>query len=835
MKFSMPIGKISEGKITQRSAQELYALNIGGHGGFYPIGSNNAYHGGLHFEDDNAAVLSIADGTIIAYRYNTDYITEKTADGVELKYSNCFVLIRHEYETPKGQKFVFYSHYNHLAPWNECKDKPYRPLINTKPGYKINTKRTLCTSADADTTTSETIGINELVAAVPVASSPGWAKLDNKERYILIKNNFASPVTLVEPPTLDEIVTCEIPIKAGMLIGYTGLCEAEGARGYRATHVEVFAGDDTEDFINNVKNDGKPKLLKIAKGKELKKRLKIYPNPSATLEKFTRVKGTEVEILGEGDGTWIPVKDKRLAGKVDYAWLIDKYNTIPKPNGHYTADNQDVEKLKVQFAGVEINGEDWTFESDKTITSATKFYWKEGKKTDSWRIIVVDVAEPAREYWVKHSLLTDKNGITQLSATTDECWSKNPDDVIVSTVGTVPYECVVSSKGTARDKDGVWHKVVAGNIAGWIKETDTQKVNPYNWLECGYYVVKEKEDDNIFFSDNSNDNSQIDYSNLNDFFKSVFDHIDTSKDKLIEEAELRAAFANQETAHKLSRLICYHQTEWYDNVDMMEEAINYVKRALGQDSADNLEKRIRNMCWWDDVSDVPSSKTVYHWNPVAFIEHMQSIPMCTIDANFFFEQYDKEFPECKLGQEQKNNIMRMFNSIEEYYENEKRQPNVRHLAYMMATAKHETAHKFAPIDEIGSSHYFEEMYDPVLGKDEKRKKMAIQNGNVNQGDGVKFHGRGYVQLTWHDNYKRAGEKFKVDLVNNRELAKNHELAMKIMLFGCETGMFTSIKLDDFINDTKTDYFNARTIINGYDMAETIEGYAEKMEKCLKLM
>uniref|UniRef100_A0AAU6WW20 Glycoside hydrolase family 19 catalytic domain-containing protein n=1 Tax=Chryseobacterium endophyticum TaxID=1854762 RepID=A0AAU6WW20_9FLAO len=52
------------------------------------------------------------------------------------------------------------------------------------------------------------------------------------------------------------------------------------------------------------------------------------------------------------------------------------------------------------------------------------------------------------------------------------------------------------------------------------------------------------------------------------------------------------------------------------------------------------------------------------------------------------------------------------------------------------------------------------MYDPVLGKNDKRKKMAKDNENTKEGDGEKYYGRGYVQLTW----KKITEKCRRNLV-----------------------------------------------------------------------
>lgn len=214
---------------------------------------------------------------------------------------------------------------------------------------------------------------------------------------------------------------------------------------------------------------------------------------------------------------------------------------------------------------------------------------------------------------------------------------------------------------------------------------------------------------------------------------------------------------------------------------------------------------------------------------------------CEIDEDFFFTNYNIEFPKkdrnnnvIPISENTKASLKKMFLGISDYYSEEKRCCNLKHIAYMLATAKLETADTFNPINEYGGDSYFERMYDPILGKDENRRKMAKDNENTTQGDGVKYHGRGFVQLTWKGNYRKMKEKFGVDLINNPEKALEHELAMKIMIYGMEEGSFTGKKLTDYINGSKKDYLNARRIINGTDRASDIKDYAEKIEKCLKI-
>lgn len=136
------------------------------------------------------------------------------------------------------------------------------------------------------------------------------------------------------------------------------------------------------------------------------------------------------------------------------------------------------------------------------------------------------------------------------------------------------------------------------------------------------------------------------------------------------------------------------------------------------------------------------------------------------------------------------------------------------LAYVLATAYHETAHTMQPIEEYGK------------GKGKAYGKPAGPYGKV-------YYGRGYVQLTWLDNYQKAGEKLSVNLVKFPEQALNPKIASEILFASMEQGWFTGRKLDDYLTALATDYVGARRIVNGTDKASLIAGYAKAFETALK--
>jgi predicted chitinase len=76
---------------------------------------------------------------------------------------------------------------------------------------------------------------------------------------------------------------------------------------------------------------------------------------------------------------------------------------------------------------------------------------------------------------------------------------------------------------------------------------------------------------------------------------------------------------------------------------------------------------------------------------------------------------------------------------------------------------------FAPINEFGGDAYFTKMY-------EGRSDL----GNVHPGDGARYHGRGYIQLTGRANYRTYGGKLGVPLEDQPDLALRPDVAAKVL-------------------------------------------------------
>jgi predicted chitinase len=180
------------------------------------------------------------------------------------------------------------------------------------------------------------------------------------------------------------------------------------------------------------------------------------------------------------------------------------------------------------------------------------------------------------------------------------------------------------------------------------------------------------------------------------------------------------------------------------------------------------------------------------------------------DENIFFERYHQIFGA--LGRYQLNGLTRMLQAAER----DASFTCIRQLAYAFATVQRETnvagrvngqrvALTYNPITELGSRAYISSHYD-------YRRDL----GNTRPGDGWKYRGRGYVQITGRTNYTKFARLLGIDLVNDPELALQPDIAWEILSLGMHQGLFTGKKLDDYISRhdrARTDFYNARRIIN----------------------
>jgi putative chitinase len=144
--------------------------------------------------------------------------------------------------------------------------------------------------------------------------------------------------------------------------------------------------------------------------------------------------------------------------------------------------------------------------------------------------------------------------------------------------------------------------------------------------------------------------------------------------------------------------------------------------------------------------------------------------------------------------------------------------NPNHIGYIIGTVSYESA--FLPRREIRANP----VTQPTLYK--------LQERYWSTG----YYGRGYIQITWKENYRRLGHRIGLGdkLVTNPDLALEPDIAAHIAVVGMHEGLFTGYKLRDFdLPNNEYDFVNARKIVNGLDRAELIASYGRYYSNVVK--
>lgn len=198
----------------------------------------------------------------------------------------------------------------------------------------------------------------------------------------------------------------------------------------------------------------------------------------------------------------------------------------------------------------------------------------------------------------------------------------------------------------------------------------------------------------------------------------------------------------------------------------------------------------------------------------------------SFDRTVFFDAVRATLFGGKLIQQQVDGMNYILDAWETYCPHDDR----RWLSYFMGTAKHETASAMWPVEEYG-------------------KGSGADYGKPDPTTGQAYYGRGFVQLTWADNYKRADTEFgwtkgagnscywKADLQLKPDVsARTGYLGMVEGWFRSDSkGRQTFIR---YFSASVDDAFNAREIINGdrytvpswsngVNIGNLIKGYHEK--------
>ena len=195
----------------------------------------------------------------------------------------------------------------------------------------------------------------------------------------------------------------------------------------------------------------------------------------------------------------------------------------------------------------------------------------------------------------------------------------------------------------------------------------------------------------------------------------------------------------------------------------------------------------------------------------------------SINRKFLYDEIrGKLFPD-GLQQHQVDGIEAILDEWENKYSGN----DDRWLAYILATAYHESAYTMQPVRETLAASDTQASARLENAWDAGKLSWVSKPYWRPDGDGKAWFGRGLVQITFKDNYKKLGTAIgNAKLATDPSEALKMDVAIDIMFVGMEKGLFTGKKLADYFDKNEQDWVNARRIVNGLDRADKIAGHAK---------
>ncbi|MDZ5433234.1 N-acetylmuramidase domain-containing protein [Pseudomonas fluorescens] len=593
--------------------------------GYYPLGRNGMWHGGVHFDsgiaetEAHSQARCLADGEVVAYR-----VPERTplstfypeAGGtLEAPFAAGFVLARHHLQAPKingnndePPSLTFFSLYMHLEDWAryEADTALQRPAFwpernlrvrkdvsNSRPGTSVPRGLKTLTRPDKD---GYFLDLLPPDTPVVVSGEGKYRKLEH----------IRGPASLLNTD--------------GSLQGYVAFRYLEPVGG--ATYRVSFSGD----------------------------RLRVRASPNLSGDELLQLRhGTEVTISGEGE----------------YRKLerISQYVLAASLQGERAADaggNVVVLDDPIPIKAGELIGHLGPYqESDETVPQR-KLHLEVFSDDD------VEAFFTASRVWAQRLPDKDKTWLKlakgtpvaahqdQISANLLPIWrSDNPccdADLLLpkSLLDRLPPERKIQLPTGTSGKtytwyrlDGLLHGADGNPLDGWVREEVgvTPWVSPWSWeghdvlynyalpqLSLSYLfsvtgVLGEEAQDRVRDRAQKWDNGKLQTR--------LYEIIDRDRNGKMTADELNAALRVPALAQALAQLVIFSESEWnyrQSKWDALDEVLGHTNSAPILNWVAE-KQRIKQLSWWGVVAGkvgLPKEGMVFHFHPIGFIGRLNN-------------------------------------------------------------------------------------------------------------------------------------------------------------------------------------------------------------------
>ncbi|MBP5943943.1 hypothetical protein ICA15_12765 [Pseudomonas sp. P116] len=690
--------------------QQYYAALAKAQDGYYPLGSNGLWHGGVHFDEASGLVSAqsevrcIADGQVVAYRIDDTYpatvYTDRTAFA-----STGFVLIKHVLEVPSppappagaggppppapaaGPILTFYSLYMHLLDMDGYRTKTpilERPSYWVNGGYQVKADvkdpvEGLNVRAGLPGTTDYTNILTTLPRGTTVTT--GGASTDGKWLKVVSVSPEADQSVAVGGWVFKTQMNSKGPDQylIGELAKNIPANQAKGLRVRRtgSTTGEVMsilpAGTQIEISQEGAVGNYR-KLVKVVSGN---------PIPALAADEAGNI----------GGYVWFPSLETKTEPKdMGKVVLLDEPVTIKAGAlvgfaGHYQEHDEgaprnlvhvevftcdDIEKFVSLSQGAAAALPDdqknllKIHKDTKLIThrpdiSATN----PPQANDAGVVIGYDLVVPSSVL----EALPDSKKIKQSTTT--------------PSTGNAP-----ATTSTTRwwHLEGILGDGQGNPVSGWVCDKDlmTTRHKPWEWV--GFKFIEETGSNADHFSSFLHDRDMLTEEEKATFVplaskstkgpvkEGLYDIIDSDKNDKLTSTEIQAALAKPWFAQSISQLITKYESEWFYDAAKWDALDELMGHSADRPNLDWVaqKQRIKSLSWWPEVAPKESLSPdgkIWHIHPIGMVGNFDQKKSCNCKVDVYVVKYGslnfgpQVKGESKLGDSPHWNIMQAAGKV----------------------------------------------------------------------------------------------------------------------------------------------------------------------------
>lgn len=731
--------------------QHLTALSKA-RAGFYPIGKNGLWHGGIHLDKgtsetfDQSRANCITHGEVVAYRIDDEYPVSTYSGRPPLQirapFSTGFVLVRHTLQPkpsatadeskPKPPSLILYSLYMHLKSWKDYRrdEKLARPAFWGSTVYTVNTRSGELNVRSEARRNASVVGKLSKGAQIRASGEGEFLKLEqvisgNNEPALTPREDGSLPgyvsssflIAQSEPKALGSVVLLDppVPIKAGDLIGHVGKYQNQSnGSPQELLHLEVFSCEDVPAFINESRTWAQ--TLPV----EEKALLKIHAGASKLIPHRDGIKSGNPPKLSD-EGAQIGV-DLILPQSLLNALPADAKIKIPASN---------------------------------TATGCS----------------------PETHWWRLDDLFADKDG--------------QPIN------GWLSEQELITTRHSPWEWEGF----------DFLEDTDTPSSRLAYYLNAALRLSNDEK---------ASYQGAIDQSDKGPVRSRLYDIIDTNRDGKMTSEEIQAALKKPWHAQSISQLVTRHESEWFWNAAHWDELDELMGHSPDDPNLDWIEekKRIKTLSWWSDVAGslkLDAAGKAWHFQPINLVI-MQNLSAAPGAELISAENMKKIFPSSQEAVREE--VRTLFNKYAGLFEVNTPERMSQFFAQVKAEVGDALVGKEEDLwysttalrslfgryfnqypqeaEELGYKRISMQQYNALPGdtksayriiknhaysqlpqEDEIAKRIYCcsvpgQNFHLTPGgcaEGLSYKGKGFIQLTWKENYKAVERLLKTKIPN----------------------------------------------------------------------